>query len=1202
MTAIKDILRLDLNDDIKNVIDLEDQDDNEIQSEIESYIITDGLGNHLTKFVSQYTGNIKETGVWLSGFYGSGKSYFGKMLGYLIDNPTINGTSAQDRFLPRLNGVANQSLVENAIRKLDGVKSKVIFLDVAKQNTDNGLAFTLFANFLKSLGFRDDLYGYMEYELFIDGKYDFLKDKAKELFGKEWGEIKKGNREIAKAMRRVYMAMDYSEAEYDDTKNTYSATIQNFSASKFKEVLEKYLEKYPDETLVFIFDEASEAISQKKFTLLDLEGLSEALSSIAKRVWTIAIAQEKLDDVINNQNVSRSQLTKVTDRFKTKIHLESTEVDVIIKNRLLLKKDDAYNNLVDFYKKNDGLISDTTNLKSTFPTKTSSADEFATYYPFHRYQFDLLQKFLFSSNQLVATQIAARGMIITTFDVLRKQLKDRETFCFTTAYDLCTEAQTSPPADLVNKYSNAKRIIDHAGLELNGEKLMKTINFLSEAEMISVTPENITKSYITDSNTYYEYKPVIDEALKILVESKILLASNNNYQITSDLEGKLLEEMAELEIPLFVKKRELVNYLKNSGLFRQVSTINEDSIAYNYNIRTDLDDEIISANNKNLRLTAFSLFNINDDRQDFIENLKLETQYKKDEITLVPDDSRFREIDRLLEEVQKYQEIEKVYSHDENDEKRRIVDRFATIKAEKEKDLISLIQEAYQNGSLIYLFDETFLSGDKFKSSINDVQKKLIKNVYTKRLSNQLSEAVGVKILNESRKEQLHKYFPGDDFKFFDANGNFIGDNLKVIEEITAKLKNRYIDGKSLEEELTQAPWGYSYGTLSTTLAVLLKAGRLVVKHNNTDYFSWQDKPVHEVFTTGSKFKSAGFKAITKMLSAGQKKQMVETLKDLGYEKHTEAKIDWSSSDHELADAVTKLADIFIGSINTLRKSQDDFDKLFPEVAKQKDELHRFSSKTTEANYIEKAEDFLGSTQEYSKAVNAVVKAEKFIKKNLNNIKGFQRFIQLVKIELQKASINSPEIEDAIIEFEDSMGKDIIENYSEINAAAQKVQDGYYKLMMDGAHKMSELHQYLKNDIEEATRDLKQNYPAELNEKSRQNLDTLLKYAESRIVRNIQLQYHIQDQNSHLSLTEILNNIQLVLNKESELEVIKGNFIKTSPPPPDPAHPTIPKKINLTIPQRKMTAAEYRKILASQIQAMAGMDNDAEVEVIINNL
>ena len=71
-----------------------------------------------------------------------------------------------------------------------------------------------------------------------------------------------------------------------------------------------------DEKIVFIFDEASEAISQKKYDLLDLEGLSEAMSGISSKVWTVAIAQEKLDDVINNSNISKSQLVKVTDRFK----------------------------------------------------------------------------------------------------------------------------------------------------------------------------------------------------------------------------------------------------------------------------------------------------------------------------------------------------------------------------------------------------------------------------------------------------------------------------------------------------------------------------------------------------------------------------------------------------------------------------------------------------------------------------------------------------------------------------------------------------------------------------------------------------------------------------------------------------------------------------------------------------------------------
>jgi len=864
MTTINEILKLDLQEDIKNVIDLEDQSENEIQSEIESYIITDGLGNHLSKFITQYLSNIKETGVWLSGFYGSGKSYFGKMLGYLIDNPSINGTPARDRFIHRLKGVTNESLIENDIRKLDSNSSKVIFLDIAKQNTDNGLAFTLFANFLKSLGFRDDLYGYMEYELFIEDKYDFLKTKAKELFGKDWNDLKKSNREIARAMRRIYLAMDYSDAEYDDTKTAYTSSIKNFSSSKLKDELEKYLLKYPDETIMFVFDEASEAISQKKFNLLDLEAISESLSSISKKVWTVAIAQEKLDDVINNNNINRAQLTKVTDRFKTKIHLESTEVDVIIRNRLLLKKDDAFDDLTKYFKKHDGLINDATNLKSTFPTKTESAEQFATYYPFHKYQFDLLQKFLFSSNSLVATQIAARGMIITTFDVLRKELRNREIYDFTTAYDLCTEAQTSPPADLVNKYSNARSIIENEGLKINGEKLLKTIHFISEAELVYPTIENITKSYIIDISSYYEFKPIIEKALSLLVDAKILLLSNNNYKITSNLEGKLLEEMKDFDVALFVKKRELVGYLKKLNLFRQVSVINEDSVAYNFNILTDLDDEIIASSNKNLKLTAYSLFNINEDRQDFIESLKLDTQYSKDTITLVPDNSRFAKIDKLLEEVKRYSYMEEKYSNGDDAGKRQIIREFSTIKDEKEKDLSNLIKEAYSAGSLIYLFDENLLNIDSFKGSINEVQRKLIKNIYTKRLSSQLSEDIGLRILKENNTDKLHKYFSGDEFKFFDANGNYIGESLKVVEEINTKISTRYIDGKSLEQELIIAPWAYSYGTLSTTLAVLLRSGRLVVKFNDTEYFSHRDKPTHEIFTSSTKFRTARFKSITK--------------------------------------------------------------------------------------------------------------------------------------------------------------------------------------------------------------------------------------------------------------------------------------------------------------------------------------------------
>ncbi|MEI8209468.1 MAG: hypothetical protein WCG16_09710 [Methylococcales bacterium] len=591
MTTINEILTLDLKDDIKNVIDLEDWSELEIKQEIESYIVTEGIGRHLYDFTNQYTSNIKETGVWLSGFYGSGKSYFGKMLGYIIDNPMINGTPARERFIPRIKGVSDESLIELAIRKLDATNNRVVFLDVAKQNTDRGLAFTLFANLLKNLGFRDDIYGYMEFDLYLDGKYDDFKAQAKSLEGKDWEESKKSNRQVAKVMRSVFSAMGYSEAEYTDTFNVYTAAISDFSASKFKSELEKYLALKNDETIVFVFDEASEAISQKKFTLLDLEGISEALSSINHKVWTIAIAQEKLDDVINNANVNRSQLTKVTDRFKTKIHLESTEVDVIIRSRLLQKKDIYFQQLLAYYKTNEGLVSDATNLKSSFPTKTTSAEEFATYYPFHKYQFDILQKFLFSSNALVATQIAARGMIITTFDVLRKQMRQQNLYAFATGYAICSEAQIAPPIGLVNKYDTARRILENK-LEIDGDKLLKTLHLLADSEIISATVENITKSYITDLTTYYTVKPKIEEALNLLVEAKVLLLANNNYKITSDLEGKLLEEMKDYDVELYSKKRALINCLKEYKIFTPVATYTDGADTFKLSVISDQDDEL----------------------------------------------------------------------------------------------------------------------------------------------------------------------------------------------------------------------------------------------------------------------------------------------------------------------------------------------------------------------------------------------------------------------------------------------------------------------------------------------------------------------------------------------------------------------------------------------------------------------------------
>jgi hypothetical protein len=148
---------------------------------------------------------------------------------------------------------------------------------------------------------------------------------------------------------------------------------------------------------------------------------------------------------------------------------------------------------------------------------------------------------------------------------------------------------------------------------------------------------------------------------------------------------------------------------------------------------------------------------------------------------------------------------------------------------------------------------------------------------------------------------------------------------------------------------------------------------------------------------------------------------------------------------------------------------------------------------------------------------------------------------------------------------------------------------------------MKELYSIQLSDIENTIADLNNNYPAELNKESAKKLYSLKAYCKTKIVDKVSLEYHTTCQISKYSLTDILNYIALANSKQTELEIIKSGFLKEAPKPETPGQPKHPKKMKLSISKKVMKASEYRKILAAQIQAMAGMADDDEIEVDFNN-
>lgn len=110
---IKDMFKKPIDRDIKGVIVVGEGEDSNAKQELEEYVVTRELSKHFREFFDNYkkgiVGETTKTGVWISGFFGSGKSHFLKILSYLLDGQKlIGGKRAVDYWLTRVRMLRKQ--------------------------------------------------------------------------------------------------------------------------------------------------------------------------------------------------------------------------------------------------------------------------------------------------------------------------------------------------------------------------------------------------------------------------------------------------------------------------------------------------------------------------------------------------------------------------------------------------------------------------------------------------------------------------------------------------------------------------------------------------------------------------------------------------------------------------------------------------------------------------------------------------------------------------------------------------------------------------------------------------------------------------------------------------------------------------------------------------------------------------------------
>ena len=175
--------------DIKGVIKVGQDDDSNIKQELSEYVVTKELNKHIRTFFESYkkgvSGNTDKMGVWISGFFGSGKSHFLKILSYILENREVDGIKALDYFKDE--NKIDDSMVMADMHLAANTNTEVILFNIdskseadSKSNKDAIVevfmkVFNEKQGFIGSMPFLAEL----ERKLFVDGEFDAFKTKFK---------------------------------------------------------------------------------------------------------------------------------------------------------------------------------------------------------------------------------------------------------------------------------------------------------------------------------------------------------------------------------------------------------------------------------------------------------------------------------------------------------------------------------------------------------------------------------------------------------------------------------------------------------------------------------------------------------------------------------------------------------------------------------------------------------------------------------------------------------------------------------------------------------------------------------------------------------------------------------------------------------------------------------------------------------------
>ena len=552
---IQSMFKDDINRKINGVVKVDQDESSVLVQELNEYVITRELKKHFITFFNNYIESFNETtadiGVWISGFFGSGKSHFLKMLSYLLENKEVQGVKTVERFRAKFaDDPATFMLIDRATK---GRTDTILFnIDIEGSiNKDKTAVLRVFAKmFYNYLGFYGENLKVAKLEQFIakKGKTEEFRRVFEEKNGASWLESRDAyaffEDDIVATLQEVLGMSEQAASNWFNGTETVETSIAQL-VSEIKE----YVDAQPrDFRLLFMIDEVGQYIGGDTDLLINLQSLVEKIGSeCGGKVWVVCTGQEAIDEIIKARE---NEFSRIQARFKTRLSLSSSSADEVIQKRILLKTDEAEHDLEQLYAANDSVLRNLFSFTDAILDIKgyTGAGEFVKNFPFVPYQFILMQK--------VFAEIRKHGnsgkhlsggerSMLSGFQEAAQKIEDKDEYALAPFYLFYDTVHTFLDSSIRRVIERCERAaIDGNGIEPQDVDVLKLLYLVRYVDDVKANLDNIVILMADDIRLdKITMREQVRGSLDRLMSQNYIGRSGDTYNFLTDEEQDIQREI-----------------------------------------------------------------------------------------------------------------------------------------------------------------------------------------------------------------------------------------------------------------------------------------------------------------------------------------------------------------------------------------------------------------------------------------------------------------------------------------------------------------------------------------------------------------------------------------------------------------------------------------------------------------------------------